>query len=122
MNIRQSTRAYEAWLSARLGGPLDKNHLADKHRKMGEDPFRFLRATYWRWAETIYAACPDLADAEEVLGVGDIHLKNFGTWRDLDGRLVWGINDYDEAAEMPYLLDLVRLAVSARLASRQVSL
>ena len=51
-----------------------------------------------------------------MLAVGDIHLENFGTWRDDDGRLVWGVNDFDEAAEMPYLLDLVRLATSALLA------
>jgi len=42
--------------------------------------------------------------------------KNFGTWRDGDGRLVWGVNDFDEAAVMPYPLDLVRLAASIRLA------
>jgi hypothetical protein len=29
---------------------------------------------------------------------------------------VWGVNDYDEAAEMPYALDLLRLATSALLA------
>jgi hypothetical protein len=48
--------------------------------------------------------------------VGDIHLENFGTWRDADGRLVWGVNDFDEAAEMPFAIDLVRLATSALLA------
>ena len=52
-----------------------------------------------------------------VLAVGDIHLENFGTWRDADGRLVWGVNDFDEAAQMPYVLDLVRLAASALLAN-----
>ena len=29
---------------------------------------------------------------------------------------MWGVNDFDEAAEMPYVLDLVRLAASALLA------
>ena len=52
------------------------------------------------------------------------HLENFGTWTDKEGRLVWGVNDYDEAAEMPYILDLVRLATSAALAATpsQISL
>ncbi len=50
-----------------------------------------------------------------MLAVGDIHLENFGTWRDVEGRLIWGVNDYDEAHEMPYALDLVRLGVSAAL-------
>jgi hypothetical protein len=31
--------------------------------------------------------------------------------------MVWGINDFDEAAKMPYALDLVRLATSALLAT-----
>jgi hypothetical protein len=54
-----------------------------------------------------------------VLAVGDIHLENYGTWRDVEGRLVWGVNDFDEAADMPYVLDLVRLATSAVLAAAQ---
>jgi hypothetical protein len=51
-----------------------------------------------------------------VLSVGDLHVENFGTWRDLEGRLVWGVNDADEACELPYTNDLVRLATSAILA------
>jgi hypothetical protein len=85
---------------------------------MGDSAFVFLRATYWRWAETILEICPDLASAPLVLGVGDIHLENFGVLRDDDGRLVWGVNDFDEAADMPYAVDIVRLAASAVLARR----
>ena len=59
---------------------------------------------------------PDLAKAPDVLAVGDLHVENFGTWRDGEGRLVWGVNDFDEAYSMPYTNDLVRLAVSANLA------
>jgi hypothetical protein len=55
-------------------------------------------------------------DAPPLLAIGDPHLENFGTWRDADGRLVWGVNDFDEAAVMPYVLDLVRLATSIHLA------
>jgi hypothetical protein len=51
-----------------------------------------------------------------VLGVGDLHIENFGTWRDIEGRLVWGVNDFDEAAELPFTNDLVRLAAGAILA------
>jgi len=47
-----------------------------------------------------------------VQAVGDVHLENYGVWRDVEGRLAWGINDVDEAAEMPCTLDLVRLATS----------
>src|SRR5262249_30395755 len=51
-----------------------------------------------------------------VLAVGDLHVENFGTWRDSDGRLVWGVNDFDEADDLPYTNDLVRLAASVRFA------
>src|SRR5262245_11872804 len=114
----KSARAYEAWMAKQLGRELVAKDIALKHEKMRESPFVFLRATYWRWAETILEVCPDLADAAPVLAVGDIHLENFGTWRDVDGRLVWGVNDFDEAVRMPYALDLVRLATSALLANR----
>lgn len=116
-SIGESARAYETWMSRQLGREIVKADVALKHEKMRTSPFVFLRATYWRWAETILEVCPDLAGATEVLAVGDIHLENFGTWRDVDGRLVWGVNDFDEAARMPYALDLVRLAASAMLAS-----
>jgi uncharacterized protein (DUF2252 family) len=111
--ITQSTKAYERWLRGRLGDELVVKDLTAKHARMSEGPFPFLRATYWRWAETILDVCPEFKGAPTVLGVGDLHLENFGTWRDDDGRLVWGVNDFDEAAEMPYTLDLVRLAASA---------
>jgi hypothetical protein len=115
MNIAESTAAYEKWLRAELGDELVKRDIATKHDKMASGPFPFLRATYWRWAETIIDICPELADAPKALAVGDIHLENYGTWRDADGRLIWGVNDFDEAADMPYALDLVRLGTSAML-------
>ncbi|AOO83398.1 DUF2252 family protein [Bosea vaviloviae] len=114
--IKASTRAYETWLKAQIGPDFVKAGLAEKHRKMHDGPFSFLRATYWRWAETILEICPELADAPEILAIGDTHIENFGTWRDVEGRLIWGANDFDEAAVMPYPLDLVRLATSALLA------
>ena len=113
---KQSVRAYESWMRKELGREMVEKDLARKHEKMAESPFVFLRGTFWRWAETILEVCPDLAQAPTTLAVGDIHLENFGTWRDDDGRLVWGVNDFDEAAEMPFAIDLVRLATSALLA------
>ena len=60
-----------------------------------------------------------------MLAVGDLHFENFGPWRDKEGRLAWGINDFDEAFELPYTFDLVRLATSislSRLQSKRVTL
>jgi hypothetical protein len=53
-----------------------------------------------------------------VLAVGDLHVANFGTWRDADGRLCWGVNDFDEADELAYTNDLVRLTASVRFARK----
>ena len=116
MGIVAANRAYEAWLKEQLHGDVVAHDLRLKRVKMGENAFSFLRATYWLWAETILEACPELAHLPSVQAVGDTHLENFGTWTDREGRIVWGVNDYDECATMPYLLDLVRLAASAALA------
>ena len=114
MDILQSTRDYEAWLAKQLTPiPADVDL---KHQRMAEGPFPFMRATFYRFAQTWPDVCPDLVAAPTVLAVGDLHIENFGTWRDAEGRLIWGINDFDEAYPMPYAVDLVRLATSAGLA------
>jgi hypothetical protein len=116
MSFRRDNDAYDAWLATQC--EVIKKDVTTKHQRMRKNAFIFLRATYFRWARTIPTLCPGLMDAPRVLGVGDMHLENFGTWRDADGRLVWGVNDFDEAAVMPYPLDLVRLAASIRLAPK----
>lgn len=114
MNVVKATRQFEAWLAQRTH--IDRRDLRLKHSNMKANVFLFLRGTYYRWAELWPQVCPDLARAPHVLAVGDLHLENFGTWRDVEGRLIWGVNDFDEAWPMAYTIDLVRLAVSAHLA------
>ena len=113
MSFLEDNAAYEEWLG-RQCDVVDAD-LKLKHERMGKNAFGFLRATYFRWAKTIEALCPDLAEAPALLAVGDAHLSNFGTWRDAEGRLVWGVNDFDDAAVIPYPFDLVRLCTSVRL-------
>lgn len=114
MNIVKSTHKYEDWL--RRHTSVVEPDLGLKHRFMKKSVFMFLRATFYRWAQVWPEVCSEFAKAPRVLAVGDLHIENFGTWRDSEGRLIWGINDFDEACEMPYTNDLVRLAVSAALA------
>ena len=116
-DIVGTTGEYEAWVAERL--PFVSGDLALKHERMAEDPFSFLRATFYRWAQRFALECDELLDAPAVPSVGDIHVENYGTWRDAEGRLVWGINDFDEAVKLPYTQDLVRLATSAALAFEQ---
>ena len=116
MSVLEDTGKYERWLRTRCR--VVEKDLACKHERMRKNAFVFLRATYYHWARRIETICPDLAEAPSTLCVGDIHLENFGTWRDADGRWVWGVNDFDEAAVMPYAFDLVRLAASVELAPK----
>ena len=116
MDIKQANAAYESWLGKKI--PLLVADLKLKHQYMAETPFQFLRATFYRWSQLWPQICPDLTAAPAVLAVGDLHVENFGTWRDSEGRLIWGVNDFDEVATMPYTVDLVRLAVSAHMAIR----
>ena len=114
MNIVKATQSFDKWKAART--QIIKADLELKHRRMAEAPFLFFRATFYRWVQLWEEVCPDEAKAPSVLAVGDLHVENFGTWRDLEGRLIWGVNDFDEVYPMAYTNDLVRLAVSAHLA------
>ena len=116
MGIRKATEKYEAWLSRQISIVETDRQL--KRQRMAEGPFPFLRATFYRWAQIWPVICTDLAAAPSILAVGDLHVENFGTWRDAEGRLIWGINDFDEAWPLAYTNDLVRLATSALLATR----
>ncbi|MBZ5606789.1 MAG: DUF2252 domain-containing protein [Acidobacteriia bacterium] len=120
MKIAKATRGYETWLGKRID-LLDAD-LERKHAAMAADVFPFLRATFYRWMQLWPQICPEERAAPKVLAVGDLHVENFGTWRDVEGRLVWGINDFDEAFELPYSVDLVRLAASAHIAVREARL
>jgi uncharacterized protein (DUF2252 family) len=111
MDVLTATKDFEKWVGNRIH--VVKTQLSDKHRQMAESPVQFLRGTFYRWAQIFPETCPELGKAPTVLSVGDLHIASFGTWRDGFGRLIWGIDDFDEAYPLPYANDLVRLGVSA---------
>jgi hypothetical protein len=114
MNIQKATQSYERWLSGYLTIiPID---LQRKHEEMALAVFPYFRATFYRWMQLWYERQEVWASAFKVLAVGDLHVENFGTWRDVEGRLVWGINDFDEVYPLPFTVDLIRVATSAHLA------
>ena len=116
VSIVTATADYERWLASRLD--VIKADMKAKHQAMAGDPFSFLRATYYRWAQIWPETGKDWAGLQ-LPGVGDLHLENFGTWRDAEGRLVWGVNDFDECGRVSFTSDLARLATSALLACRE---
>lgn len=111
MDILAATKDFEKWVGRRI--PLVKDQISQKHRLMGESRIHFLRGTFYRWTQLFPEICGDLNKAPQVLAVGDLHIASFGTWRDTFGRLIWGVDDFDEAHPLPYLNDLLRLAVSS---------
>ena len=121
-SIVKSTDAFEAWM--RKQTDVSEKLLEKKHRKMSDGAFPFLRATFYRWVEQWPAVCPKLAKRNQdvLLAVGDLHVENFGVWRDSQQRLIWGVNDFDDACELPFTSDLVRLATSAMLAASTVKI
>jgi hypothetical protein len=121
-NIFESTAAFEAWMGKRTN--VSRRLLKKKHSEMAAGPFPFLRSAFYRWAEQWPSVCPELAGrAEDVLlAVGDLHVANFGVWCDSRERQVWGVNDFDEACELAFTSDLVRLATSALLAAAEAKI
>lgn len=109
--ILQDVDDYEHWLRQQC--EVVETDLTVKHERMRRSAFDFLRASYFRWCRTVAQMFPFAMDTPKVWCVGDVHVENYGTWRDADARLVWGLNDFDEAAPMPYALDLIRLSTSA---------
>lgn len=114
MNVHQATVSYEKWMATCIS--LDRRGLSYKHTQMTLGLFPFMRATFYRWVQIWREVAGEAAIAPALLAVGDLHLENFGTWRDTEGRLIWGVNDFDEVYAMPYSMDLVRLATSAHAA------
>lgn len=116
-DIVQATAEFEKWAARHVR--MVRSDVNLKHRLMAHSPFAFFRATFYRWAQRWPILCPELARAPQLLAVGDLHVDNFGTWRDIEGRLIWGVNDFDEAWPAAYTVDLVRLLTSAYLASEE---
>jgi Uncharacterized protein conserved in bacteria (DUF2252) len=113
LNIESATTSYERWM--RSCTAVVSSDLRSKHEQMKESPFLFLRGTFYRWAQLWPAICAELFNAPKVLAVGDLHVNSFGTWRDAEGRLCWGVDDFDESYPLAYTNDLVRLAASLKI-------
>ena len=123
----EATNGYRAWLGARI--TITDEAWSERREVIGQmQPVRVPSRDFLPLGPMVagglrsphrWTTIPNLNHAPQVLGVGDLHVENFGTWRDAESRLVWGINDFDEACCLPYTQDLVRLAASARFAIQE---
>ncbi|GGZ54432.1 hypothetical protein GCM10010387_55710 [Streptomyces inusitatus] len=98
-----------------------------KFRKMAASAFAFYRGTaglFYSDLEREHTARGDegihqgpyLDERTSRVWIhGDLHAENFGTYMDSNGRLIFNVNDFDEAYVGPFTWDLKRLAASLAL-------
>lgn len=95
-----------------------------KYRKMARDPHAFYRGTACLFYHDVTAETDDWSrhGAERIWIHGDLHVENFGTYLNSDGRLVFDVNDFDEAYLGRFTWDLQRFAASLALVGWQKAL
>jgi uncharacterized protein (DUF2252 family) len=95
-----------------------------KYRKMAADPTAFYRGSACLFYSDVTSAKRPYDDerAGRIWIHGDLHVENFGTYLNSDGRLVFDINDFDEAYLGTFLWDLQRFAASLALMGWQKAL
>ncbi|MCC7112570.1 MAG: DUF2252 family protein [Deltaproteobacteria bacterium] len=91
--------------------------LAEKQAMLAGDAHVFFRGTPALFVDDMQGPCAsllELADrrAPRTDVLVDFHLGNLGTFAAPDGRVVWGPNDFDQAAPGAPELDLLRGATS----------
>jgi uncharacterized protein (DUF2252 family) len=95
-----------------------------KYRKMARDPHAFYRGTACLFYNDVTSETDDWSDhgAERIWIHGDLHVENFGTYLNSDGRLIFDVNDFDEAYVGRFTWDLQRFAASLALVAWQKAL
>ncbi|WP_367650745.1 DUF2252 domain-containing protein [Nocardioides sp. zg-1308] len=95
-----------------------------KYRKMARDPLAFYRGTACLFYCDVTGEDDPWADhgAERIWIHGDLHVENFGTYLNSDGRLIFDVNDFDEAYIGRFAWDLQRFAASLALLGWQKAL
>lgn len=89
--------------------------LPQRTRLMGASAFAFFRGT----AELMEADLATQPDSTiKTFTCGDAHIGNFGLYASPERRLLFDLNDFDEAGINPWEWDLKRLLVSVILAAQ----
>ncbi len=95
-----------------------------KYRKMAREPHAFYRGTACLFYNDVTAEPDEWAThgGERIWIHGDLHVENFGTYLNSDGRLIFDVNDFDEAYVGRFTWDLQRFAASLALLAWQKAL
>jgi uncharacterized protein (DUF2252 family) len=98
---------------------LDPSAFRRKFRKMAASPFAFYRGSAALFYADLTGGFADEQFLDErtsrVWIHGDLHAENFGTYMNSSGRLVFNVNDFDEAYVGPFSWDLKRFSASLAL-------
>ncbi|KAL1958019.1 hypothetical protein VTO42DRAFT_5231 [Malbranchea cinnamomea] len=90
-----------------------------KFRKMAASAFAFYRGSaclFYHDLQHEQHGGPFLDERTSRVWIhGDLHAENFGTYMDSEGRLIFNVNDFDEAYVGPFTWDLKRFAASIAL-------
>jgi len=93
-----------------------------KFRKMAASAFAFYRGTAGLYYADLTTApfdsygAPFLDERTSRVWIhGDLHAENFGSYLNAEGRLVFNVNDFDEAYVGAFTWDVQRLAASLAL-------
>ncbi|KQQ43862.1 DUF2252 domain-containing protein [Nocardioides sp. Leaf307] len=106
----------------------DPTAFRGKYRKMASDPHAFYRGTACLFYADVtgdgeHGGDPFSDERSGRIWVhGDLHVENFGTYLNSDGRLVFDVNDFDEAYLGRFVWDLQRFAASLALVGWQKAL
>jgi uncharacterized protein (DUF2252 family) len=95
-----------------------------KYRKMARDPHAFYRGSACLFYNDVVGERDEWArhGAERIWIHGDLHVENFGTYLNSRGRMIFDVNDFDEAYLGHFTWDLQRFAASLALVGWQKAL
>ncbi len=102
----------------------DPRGFRGKFRTMASDPHAFYRGSACLFYADVTASEDPFAteDSGRIWIHGDLHVENFGTYLNAHGRLVFDVNDFDEAYLGRFTWDLQRFAASLALVGWQKAL
>jgi len=97
-------------------GGLSAEGKREKHDRLSSSVFSFFRGT----ARLYFArTTPRDRSLPRPLLCGDPHPENFGVMQGTDGKLVFGLNDFDEAKPGPFTWDVSRAMTGLALAAAE---
>jgi uncharacterized protein (DUF2252 family) len=108
---------------ARFNAPVLARHpelLQAKYQRMAESAAAFFRGSDHLFSRDLYELEGDaMRQGVKTTLQGDLHMGNFGTVVQADGKLKFGMVDFDEAIAGPAMLDLKRFSTSIRLVAEE---